>query len=133
MKKLLIVLALGVGLGGCSTLQNLQSALSLTTASIANPVTNDKLLAIESATQIAITGLQAYKAACVKGTADKNCKANVKAIQQYTVKLPPILTQLRGFVKSNDMINATVVYNQLTQLIANVQTTATNAGLTVGN
>ena len=134
MKKLLIAAALvcAVTLGGCSTLQNLNTAIQLTTKSYTNPVTKDDLYKVESGVQIAFTALNAYKDSCAKGLVDKPCKANVAAIQVYTRQLPPLLSQLRSFVKNNDQINATVVYNQIVALIANFKQAAANVGINIG-
>ena len=60
------------------------------------------------------------------------CRANVAAIQQYTRQLPPLLAQLRSFVKDNDQINATLVYNQVVTLVANFKAAAKNVGVNVG-
>jgi hypothetical protein len=132
MKKLLIAAVLALGLVGCSTLQNLDTAFQLATRSITNPVTKDDLYKVESGVQIAFTALNAYKQSCSQGLVDKNCRANVAAVQQYTRQLPPLLAQLRSFVKTNDQINATVVYNQIVTLVANFKTAATNVGINVG-
>jgi hypothetical protein len=95
-------------------------------------VTKDDLYKVESGVQIAFTALNAYKQSCAQGLVDKNCRANVAAVQQYTRQLPPLLAQLRSFVKQNDQINATVVYNQIVTLVANFKTAASNVGINVG-
>jgi hypothetical protein len=134
MKRIFIAAALAVSLavGGCSTLNNLDTAFQLATKSITNPVTKDDLYKVESGVQIAFTALNAYKQSCAQGLVDKNCRANVAAVQQYTRQLPPLLAQLRSFVKQNDQINATVVYNQIVTLVANFKTAASNVGINVG-
>ncbi len=132
MKKLLAVALLALSLGACSTLQNIGTAISLTTKSYTNPVTKDDLYKVESGVKIAFAGLQAYKDSCAQGLVDTNCRANVAAIQQYTRQLPPLLVQLRSFVKNNDQINATVAYNQIVTLIANLKTAAGNVGINIG-
>lgn len=132
MKKLLLILALGVSLGGCAQLSTITQGISLATKTISNPVTQDELYAIEASIRIAVTGLQAYKEACVRGTADKNCRDNIATVQPYTRQIPSLLVQLRGFVKNNDQINATVVYNQLTSLYVNLKNSALAVGITVG-
>lgn len=131
---LALVVALPLGLGGCSTgaLQNFDTAFSLATKSITNPVTRDDLYKVESGVQIAFTALNAYKRSCAEGLVDANCRANVAAIQQYTRQLPPLLAQLRSFVKDNDQINAALVYNQVVTLVANFKTAARNVGVNVG-
>lgn len=137
MKRLLFALAVvglaSFGLAGCSTFQNLGTAIELTTKSVANPVTKDDLYKVESGVQIAFTALNAYKKSCAEGLVDTNCRANVAAVQQYTRQLPPLLVQLRAFVRDNDTINATVVYNQVVTLVANFKTAARNVGVNVGD
>lgn len=133
MKKIALALVLTVSLAGCAQLQTLGTAFTLATKSVTNPVTKDDLYNIESGVSIAISALQAYKKSCVEGLADKNCRANISAIQVYTRQLPPLLTQLRGFVKNNDQINATVVYNQVVTLVTNFKTAAANAGVQLGS
>lgn len=134
MKKLFIAaaLAFAVTLGGCSTLQNIGSAFQLATKSITNPVTKDDLYKVESGVRIAFTALQAYKDSCAQGLVDTNCRANVAAIQTYTRQLSPLLAQLRSFMKNNDQVNATVVYNQISVLVANLKTAAANVGVNIG-
>lgn len=132
MKRIFLVLALGLSLTGCAQLSAVTQGISLTTKTIANPVTQEELYAIEASIRIAVTGLQAYKDACVQGSADKNCRANIASIQPYTRQIPPLLIQLRGFVKNNDQINATVVYNQLTSLYVNLKNAALAVGISVG-
>lgn len=134
MKKLLIAAALAFGLsaGGCATIDQLVNTAQIVTKSYTNPVTKDDLYKVESGVSIAFTALNAYKDSCARGLADTNCKANVAAVQVYTRQLPPLLVQLRGFVKNNDQINAITVYNQVVALVTNFKTAAANVGINVG-
>lgn len=131
MKRIIfaLVLPLGLSLGGCLTLDQIETGISLTTKSIANPVTPAQEAQVELVLDSAIIALKAYKQACVAGTADKNCKDNVAQIQAYTRQIKPLVAQLRNFVDTNDQINATVIYNQLTALYTNVKGAATNLGM----
>jgi len=128
MKKI-IALALTLSLGACAQLQAVGTGISLATKSISNPVTKTEEAQIELAIDSAIEALKTYKKACVAGSADVNCRANIAQIQVYTRQIKPLVAQLRNFVDNNDQINATVVYNQLTSLYANVKTIATNLGV----
>lgn len=136
MKKLLII-TLALSLAGCAgvteKLQIIGTGISLATKSIANPVTKNEEAQIELALDAAIDVLRAYKQACIQGTVDKNCKANIAQIQVYTRQIKPLVAQLRTFVDNNDQINASVVYNQLTALYGNVKSVAANLGVNVGN
>lgn len=132
MRKLLYVAMLGLSLTACAEVQKLETAFNFATKSVANPVTANDLYNIESGATIAIAVLGAYKKGCSMGTVDTNCRANVAKIQVYTRQLPPLLTQLRSFVKNNDQVNATVIYNNIVELIADFKSTATAAGINVG-
>jgi PBP1b-binding outer membrane lipoprotein LpoB len=132
MKKFLIIIGLAFSVAGCAQLQAIGNGVSLATASVTNPVTKTKEAQIELAFDTAIEVLKTYKRACVAGSADVNCKANIRAIQVYTRQVGPMINQLRRFVDTNDQINAIVVYNQLTDLYANFKTAAANVGVNVG-
>lgn len=123
------ILALALALGGCAQIQEALQAGKLVTASIANPVTPDRLKATEDTLAVAFGLLNAYKTACVKGAADVNCKSNIRAIQVYTRKLPALLTQLRAFVKNNDQVNAILIFNQLKDAYNSAKGVATAAAI----
>lgn len=131
--KRLIPLLLVVALGGCAQLQAVGTGISLASKSIANPVTKSEEAQVELALDTAVQALKVYKAACVNGTADKNCRANIAQIQAYTRQVPPLVAQLRTFVDNNDQINATVIYNQLTALYTNVKGAAASLGVSIGS
>ena len=133
MKRIILALTLSLSLAGCANLQAITDGISLATKSIANPVTPADEAQVEVALGAAIDLLKAYKQACVQGTADKNCRANVAQIQAYTIQVKPLVAQLRSFVDNNDQINAAVVYNQLKALYVNVKATATQRGINLGS
>jgi hypothetical protein len=130
MKKFLILGLLL--LGGCAQLQAVGTGISLATKTIANPVTKSEEAQIELAGDIILQALQTYKRACVAGTANANCKTDIAQIQAYTRQVRPLIAQLRTFVDNNDQINASVAYNQLTALYANVKSAAANLGIVIG-
>lgn len=132
MRKLFVILAVALSLGGCAQLQQALEAGKLVTASYANPVTRDNLNAVENGLIIAFAALNAYKQSCIKGAAEVHCKDNIAKIQAYTKRMPPLLAQLRTFVKNNDQINAIVVYNQIKDLITNFRSAAVAAGVPIG-
>lgn len=131
MKKLLFVPLLCLSLGGCATFQGLETAFKLGTASIANPVTKDRLLEVETTISLVFTGLNAWKKTCAQGLINATCKTQIASVQIYTRQIPPYLTQLRGFVKTNDQVNATVVYNTLVTLVTTVRSQAATNGQTL--
>lgn len=134
LRNLVGAALLSLTLAGCATqFGTITKGIDTLTKSVTNPVTKSDEAQIELALDSAIVVLKGYKTACINGTADANCKANVARVQAYTRQMPPLLAQLRNFVDSNDQINAIVVYNQFTTLYANFKTTAASLGYNVGN
>ena len=133
MKRIILAVVLALGLAGCAQLSGIGTGIGLVTKSVANPVTKADEAQIELAIDAAVSVLRGYKKACVQGTADVHCKANIGQIQVYTRQMPPLIAQLRNFVDTNDQINAIVVYNQLSTLYTSFKTTAGNLGYNVGN
>jgi hypothetical protein len=132
MKKLLLMLVLALPLGACATVQTDWQALTLVTKSIANPVTKTQEAQVELALDTAVQGLLAYRRACIAGTADTHCRANIAQIQAYTRQVPVLVAQLRTFVDNNDQVNASVIYNQLVALYNNVKASAAQLGVSLG-
>lgn len=137
MKKIAALILVAFTLAGCAgTMEKLQiigQGISLATKSIANPVTKNEEAQIELALDAVIDALRAYKQACKDGAVDKNCAANVAQIQVYTRQIKPLVIQLRNFVDNNDQLNASVVYNQLTDLYKNVKSVAADLGVNIGS
>lgn len=132
MRKIVSAFLIVALLGGCAQLQKAQQVFSLATASVANPVTKDRLNELEAGVTLVFVGLGTYKKLCVNGTADVNCKQNIADLQVYTRQVPDFLTKLRGFVKDNDQINATLVFNDITALISELRTEAASRGVNIG-
>lgn len=132
MRKQIAIALVALSLGGCAQLQAVSGGLSLITKSVTNPVTENELYQIEASIDILMTGLVAYRRACLRGEADKNCRANILAIQPYTKEVPIYLIQLRRFVHDNDQLNAANVYNTLTTLYGNAKDTAVRLGVNLG-
>lgn len=132
MRKILTTVLLVLSLTGCAQLQAVIQAGQFATATVTNPVTPARLYEVENGMILAFAALNGYRAACLKGAADVNCRANILAIQAYTKRIPPLLAQVRVFVRNNDQINAVVVYNQIIALIANFKSTAAAAGVPTG-
>lgn len=131
MKKLFIVPILCLSLSSCITIQGIETAFKLGTASIANPVTKDRLYQVEEAVTLVFTGLNAWKKTCVQGLINADCKRQIAMVQVFTRELPPYLTQLRTFVKTNDQVNATIVFNNITSLIGTIKSQAAASGQTI--
>ena len=126
MKKLAFVVLMAFGLSGCA-------GLNLAFQSTTNPVTKTMLYEVENGMTIAFAGLNTYRRSCDQGLIPVSCKATLAKIRVYTIQIPPLLKALRTFVKNNDQVNATVVFNQLTDLIGIVKSKAAAGGATIGS
>lgn len=131
----LVALSLGAcaSIPGLPSLQSIQTAVSLGTASVANPVTPERLDQAENALILVFTGLNAWKASCKNGVIPATCKDQIASVQVYTRKLKPLLVEARGFVKNNDQVNAFVAFNTLSSLIGTVRTQAAQSGVQIGS
>lgn len=124
MKRLLLVVAIALTMGGCAQIEKAGNVIAAVTKSYTNPVTRADLDNAEGGVQLIFAGLNTYKRACVQGIADRNCRANVAAIQVYTRKVPPILKELRRAVDSGDQVSAISVYNGLMTIIRDIRNEA---------
>lgn len=132
MRKILAICLVAFSLGGCAMLQKIQTAVELGTASIANPVTKDRLHDMEAAVTLVAVGLNAWKQSCAQGVINANCKSQIASVQVYTRQIQPYLAQLRQFVKTNDQVNATVVFNNITSIISTVKAQAAQSNVAIG-
>lgn len=130
MKKLWLVPVMALGLAGCATDQ-ISTAIKAVTVGVTYPVTKSDLYTFENGMIIAFAGLNAYKKACIAEAADVNCKSNIASMQVYTRQLPPLLAQVRAFIKSGDTINATTAYNTLLAVYGNFKNIAIANGVKV--
>lgn len=125
MKKLFIAIAVTLALAGCVTTDSLSSITTALTTGVSNPVSKQDLYAFENGMIIAFAGLNAYKKSCANGALPPSCKDTVKQLQVYTRRIPPVLKDLRSFVKNNDQVNARIAYSTATQLLADFKAVAT--------
>lgn len=126
MKKIIIGL-LALSLGGCASLPSLhaiQTVAQLGTASIANPITKERLSQIEQAGIVVFASLNTWKDQCRRGVIPAACKDQIAHVQVFTRPLPTYLKQLRAFMKNDDQVNAVVVFNRITETIAAVKAAA---------
>ena len=128
MRRILTVamLALAVGLGGCAQLQN---AFQAATADYNNPVTPRMMYDLENGMIVAVSGLQAYKQACINRTIPPACRTVIGKLQIYTKAAKPLLVRLRVFIKTNDKVNAVVLYNEVSALLTGFKQTALAEGV----
>lgn len=124
-----VILILSLLLSACS---QLQTAESLLTTGVKNPVTPQRLYEAENAAIVLFAGLNAYKQTCVSGVIPPSCKDTIAAIQVYTRQLKPRLRTLRAFVRQNDQVNAITAYSVIQQLMAGAKSTASANGANIG-
>ena len=131
MKRIILVLVLTLLLSGCQLFAKLQTLTDLGNASVANPVTKTRLNQMERAVTLVFSGLATWKDLCAKGQINVDCKEQIGEAQVYTRQIPPYLIRLRTFVKTNDQVNATVVFNSILDLIGEVKARAAVGGVAV--
>lgn len=130
------VVIIALSLGACAgiplpSLQSIETAVHLGTASVANPVTPERLEKAQQALVVVFIGLNTWKSACKTGALPVICREQIAAVQVYTRKLPPLLKELRVFVRNNDQVNAFVAFNTFSSLIATVRTQAAQNGIEI--
>lgn len=136
MKKYLVIGLVAFNLSGCASLPSLhtiETLVQLGSASIANPVTKKRLYQIESAITVVFVGFNTWKDQCKRGTIPASCRDQIDHVQIFTRQLPPYLKQLRTFVKTNDQVNAVVVFNQITETISAVKSAAAVNNIKIGS
>lgn len=136
MRKLFIIPLLCLSLGGCASLPSIhaiETAIQLGTATVANPVTKQRLYQMESAVTIVFTGLNTWKVQCRAGTIPVACKDQIAHVQVFTRQIPPYLRQLRAFVKNDDQVNAVLIFNRLTDTISVIKATAAANNQKIGS
>jgi hypothetical protein len=131
VKRIILVLALSLSLGGCQFFSKLQTFAELGTASISNPVTKDRLQKVEAGAVLVFTGLNAWRDACEQGSLNESCREQIRAVQIYSRQIPPYLKELRKFVRTNDQVNASVVFNQIVDLVGIVKGKAAENGVVI--
>lgn len=124
MRSIIVLLTLALALSGCANLQRALDVANIATATINNPVTPAMLYDLENGAIIAVAALNAYRTTCANGTIPPSCKTVIRSIQVYTRQIPPLLVALRGFVRNSDQVNAVIVYNTISNLIAGMRATA---------
>lgn len=133
MRKLALVFALAVGLGGCTlpTVQEFSRIVQFTTIGVNNPVTKEQLYAAENSFIVVFAALKAYRTSCVRGAIPESCKQVVARIQVYTKRVPNLLASVRKFVRENDQVNAALTFRTLMELISAARGEAVANGVAV--
>lgn len=136
MKKILAVALVAFSLGGCATpfgtlIKNVETAVTIGTASIANPVTKTRLNTLERGLNVIAVGLNSWKKDCDDGVIPATCHDQIAAVRVYTLQAKPVLVRLRVFVKNNDQVNAVSAFNNIVDLIADIKAGAAAGGRTI--
>lgn len=129
MRKVLAVCLITLSLGGCAQLQQLQNLSDIATATVANPVTPDRLKQVESGALLVFKGLNLWKKSCSERLINETCNKQIEQVQVYTRQIQPYIFQLREFVKKDDQVNAVSVYNRVMGLIKTVKSQAIANGV----
>ena len=127
MKRLAIIFALALSLGGCA---NLQTAFNIATTPVT--VTPAMVYDIENGLKTATVGLVAYRRLCIKKVIDpvtRNCRAVIETIQPYTKAAAVAIVDLRTAVRENNQVSALSAYGALQRLITNIQSERQLAGV----
>lgn len=135
MRKFAAIAAalIALSLAGCAKeLEAVRTAITVATSTYKNPVTREDLYKVETVINVVATGLVTYRHACLAGAADAGCRGNIVAMQVYTRQMPPLLVQVREFVKNNDQLNAQVAYTEFKKLYENLKPLAAAAGINIG-
>jgi len=126
MRKVVLVLALSLSLAGCANLGPLASFL---TVGVGNPVTPEMVYRTEQTMIIAVSGLNAYKRACIAKTIAQNCRATIVKLQAYTRPAAQALKDLRAALRANDQVNAIAAFNTVNKLMDDFRSTAVANGV----
>lgn len=124
MKKLLLVIAMGLALSGCANLK-------LFFQEYKNPITKEMLYTAENTAVVAFAALKAYKASCQAKAIPQSCRYVVAQIQARTKKVPALLVSLRKFVKENDQVSAQTAYSAIVEIMQQVKAIADVNGIKV--
>lgn len=131
MRKYLAIVLVSFSLAGGGCAPQL-AVLSAVTKTINNPVTKQDLFQIEASLKLVTTGLKTYRRLCLQDAVDKNCRSNIEAIQPYSRQVEPLIDELSSFVRTNDQVNAIVVYKRLVNIYTSITTEAAARGISLG-
>lgn len=131
IKVAIATLLIAFTLGACAQFKSIETAIQLGTASVANPVTKVRLSQMEKAAIVVFAGLNTWKTSCAQEIIPPVCKTQIAGVQIYSRQIPPYLMQLRTFVKTNDQVNAQVVWNNVIGIIDTVKSQAAAGGVTI--
>lgn len=126
MRKIALALALSLSLAGCA---NLGPLATFVTTGVSNPVTPEMVYRTEQTMIIAVSGLNAYKQACIKKTIAQTCRMTIAKLQTYTRPAAQAIKDLRAAVRANDQVTAIASYNLVIKLMDDFRSTAVAAGV----
>jgi uncharacterized protein YceK len=126
MKRLLILCAVALSLGGCA---NVKTAFDVATTPVT--ITEATVYKVENGLKTATAGLVAYRRLCIKKVIDpvKLPHGVIESIQPYTIAAAFAIADMRAAVKANNQVNALAAYSMLQGLITNIQNQRQRAGV----
>lgn len=127
MKRIAIALVLSLSLAGCA---NLGPLVNFATVGINNPVTPDMVYRAEQTMILTVSGLLAYKKACIAKAIDQSCRGVIQKLQVYTRPAALAIKDLRAALRANDQIRAIAAYNAFSKLMDDFKSTAIANGVT---
>lgn len=126
MRKVVIALTFALALSGCA---NLGPLANFVTNGVGNPVTPEMVYRTEQTMIIAVSGLNAYKQACIAKSIAQTCRATIAKLQTYTRPAAQAIKDLRAAVRANDQVTAIASYNLVIKLMDDFKSTAVAAGV----
>lgn len=121
MRKLAILL-FALTLGACST-------VGVVTQSYDNPITRERLYQLENSLILAVSAANSYKRLCAKQLINERCRVVIAKLQSFTRPAAKALPRLRTFVRTNDQINAIVLYREISGYISDFKSAAAAEGV----
>lgn len=123
MKRIALLLALALALGGCATAKLV--------VGVDNPVTVERMYQVEQVAVVLASGLNSYRSLCVRKVIDQRCRDVIVQLQSFTRPAAKQLVTLRAYFKANDKLNAINAYNTLVQLLADARSVAVTNGVAI--
>lgn len=127
MKRLAILFALALTLGGCA---DIKTAFDVATTPVT--ITEETVYKSENALKAVTVGFVGYRRLCIKKVIDpvtRNCRAVIERVQPYTKSAALAIVDMRKSVRENNQVNALAAYNALQSLLTNIQNERQKAGV----
>jgi len=123
MKKLLVIVALAISLGGCAN-----GKLVNIFASTPNPVSQTNIDQADLAYDGALKTFNKLKDLCARRVISNKCRPIVKSAQAYIPKIEDARQTAERFIMANPTLDATSVVSAFITLVNKFGTTVANLG-----